>query len=466
MCDQYGEFTAIQQFGSGGFGKVFLAIRGEEKKFYVLKTLNDESGKEEREILSSLHNEIKILKKLSDISNNSFIPTLYYPDSNNSKEKNLQSEKPFLAIDFFKNGNLFEYIADNPLIEKHAKVMFKKIVKYVEFCHNNKICHFDIKPTNIMLDKKFEPFIIDFGISRDLNELNEDIFKGKRSSTHYISPEMWEKKIYSGIKSDIFSLGVVLFNLVTGSYGFNKSKKNDNLYKLIINNNGDYKEYWEKTEPEKFNLVLSENFKELYVKMVAHDPKDRPTIDEILDSNWLHEINILNKDEYAILENEVRDVFLVRYEKMKEADENFECLIKKVEEIGYSTRGIKDNTKTGFFDSKLSPKKISHDRININHYITITGNLNGLDFMEWLIDKLDDTFKEDCTIEPSKEYLKFEISFDSNEENEKGESSMIIELFQFEEGGYLLEFRRTEGEIPDYYYYFLKIKKIIKELFN
>ena len=374
MCDQYGEFTAIQQFGSGGFGKVFLAIRGEEKKFYVLKTLNDESGKEEREILSSLHNEIKILKKLSDISANSFIPTLYYPDSNDSIEKNQQSEKPFLAIDFFKNGNLFEYIADNPLIEKHAKVMFKKIVKCVEFCHNNKICHFDIKPTNIMLDKKFEPFIIDFGISRDLNELNEDIFKGKRGSTHYISPEMWEKKIYSGIKSDIFSLGVVLFNLVTGKYGFKTSEKTDDLYKLIINNNGDYKEYWKKLEPEKFNLKLSEDFQKLYVKMVAHDPTERPTIDKILDSNWLRDINILNKDEYIILENEVEGVFSARLEKRKKADENFECLINYVEKIGYNTRGIKDNTKRSFFDSKLSPKKISHDRININHYITITGN--------------------------------------------------------------------------------------------
>ena len=314
------------------------------------------------------------------------------------------------------------------------------------------MCHFDIKPTNIILDKKFEPFIIDFGISREFNELNKDIFKGKRGSEHYISPEMWEEIIYSGIKSDIFSLGVVLFNLVTGKYGFKTSEKTDDLYKLIINNNGDYKEYWKKLEPEKFNLKLSEDFQKLYVKMVAHDPTERPTIDKILDSNWLRDINILNKDEYIILENEVEGVFSARLEKRKKADENFECLINYVEKIGYNTRGIKDNTKRSFFDSKLSPKKISHDRININHYITITGNLNGLDFMDWLIDKLDDTFKVDCTIEPSKEYLKFEISFDSDEENEKGESSMIIELFQFEEGGYLLEFRRTEGEIPDYYY--------------
>ena len=84
------------------------------------------------------------------------------------------------------------------------------------------------------------------------------------------------KNEFKGEKSIIFILGAFLFNLVAGRYGFQKSKKNDILYKLIINWVND--NYWEQIGNLNNNKVFFNNFKNLYISMVQYNPKDRPNI--------------------------------------------------------------------------------------------------------------------------------------------------------------------------------------------
>ena len=126
-----------------------------------------------------------------------------------------------------------------------------------------------------------------------------------------------------------------------------------------------------------------------------------------------------------------------------------------------------------------TPKKIPNDRININHYIIINGALEPNKFMSDLIKGINNEFGiTKISIREFKEYehLKFKLGFykleeNNEEENEEEEEDidsdkkcvMEIELFQYENGKYLLEFLRTKGEIPDYYKKFLDIKKIIEE---
>ena len=133
----------------------------------------------------------------------------------------------------------------NGFCERHAKIIFKKIIEGIKFCHDKKVCHLDIKPDNIVINKYFDPIIIDFGFSEEFNE-SIKIKEGK-GSQHYVSPEMWESKEYDGVKSDIFSLGVVLFNLVTGICGFDISTVNNKYYKFIVeaDNSGNYDNYWD-----------------------------------------------------------------------------------------------------------------------------------------------------------------------------------------------------------------------------
>ena len=198
--------------------------------------------------------------------------------------------------------------------------------------------------------------------------------------------------------------------------------------------------------------------------MVAFNPSERPSIDKILNSDWLKEINDLNQKEESDLEIEVRNKLIGIYDKIKNTNEEIKTA-KQIQEKGYTTKSF-DNNEI-YFSNQLKPKKISDDRININHYLIIDGKLSASNFMNSLVNAINKIFEDKSFIETSEKNLKFEFNFEKEEEEEEKESKsnckMIIELFVYDNGKYLLEFLRTGGEIPEYYNYFLKIKEIITE---
>ena len=221
-----------------------------------------------------------------------FIPYLY--DSNKDVMTN-----PYYTIDYFSNGTLLYYVQNYRFSEKQAKIIFKKIVEGIKFCHNKNICHLDIKPENIIFDNKFEPIIIDFGLSKKIKDKKNEIaqYLGKTGTKQYECPEMWKIGKYTGVEADIFSLGALLFNLISSIYGFKRATKNDKYYSLIINDkDGTYKAYWEFFK-KAINLTPSDNFKDLYTKLIAYEPKNRPSIEEILDHPWFDEIKNLSIEE-------------------------------------------------------------------------------------------------------------------------------------------------------------------------
>ena len=107
-------------------------------------------------------------------------------------------------------------------------------------------------------------------------------------TNHYASPEILRQIPYNGIKSDIFSLGVMLFCLIFRSFPFSSATKSNSLYKLIFRKK--YKEYWEEIGKKiGINKVesVSEECKILIFKMLAYNPNERPSIDEIYRDEWM-----------------------------------------------------------------------------------------------------------------------------------------------------------------------------------
>lgn len=211
-----------------------------------------------------------------------------------------------LLFEFASKGNLFKYLSTvkEGFDETNCKVLFYKIIKPLQTLHKIGICHRDIRPQNILFDgEKFVLKIGNFGFSALINGKDGKIMqKGKiGSEEEYMAPEVKRGKEYDGGKVDIYSAGVLLFTLRTGknpfpiSQVFNVGNRTKKLYKYIKDK--DEKKFWyilEKLGIDGF----SPEFKDLFFKMVAFNPNERPTIEEILNHDWMKDITKLNEEEF------------------------------------------------------------------------------------------------------------------------------------------------------------------------
>ena len=275
------DFLIINELDSGATSKVYLVKSFKNEEIFAAKVYN--------ESYECYINEIEILKRLSSLNCPNIIKLISYGEDyiiiNGIPEK---EKKQYILLDYLPNKDLYFYISNlKEKNESNIKTLFYKIVKAVEQCHNNGVCHRDLKLDNIMLDKNNEPVLCDFGVA-GLIENNSGKLTEFVGTKMYMAPEILRNKPYSGIKCDIFSLGVILFTLMFHKFGFEKASTTDKYYKLIRKKK--FNQYWEEIGliigKEKVNNI-SKEFKELYFKMVAYSPDDRPSINEILNNNWL-----------------------------------------------------------------------------------------------------------------------------------------------------------------------------------
>ena len=198
--------------------------------------------------------------------------------------------------------------------------------------------------------------------------------------------------------------------------------------------------------------------------MVEPNPAYRTELEDILRCSWFNEVNNLTKEEEEYIGKQLENIYKERIKTKKEI--NIEEYVKANNLI---TRSFTDDENAIFKDKNLKPKKISKDRLEINQSIRINGNFDIVNFMNSLKYKIKSEFGNSFI--KAKENLSMEVAFEYNEEEIEnddlrkvigiGDCVMMIELFEYEEGGYLLEFRRTGGRLPHYYHHFLKIQEII-----
>jgi|JI6StandDraft_1071083.scaffolds.fasta_scaffold09610_6 5'-AMP-activated protein kinase catalytic alpha subunit len=141
-------------------------------------------------------------------------------------------EEIFLVMEFAERGDLMQYVRSREkLDEPQAATLFLQIMEAIEYIHSVGVAHRDIKPTNILLTKDLQVKLADFGLSNTYKP------GGKLSSSCgspcYAAPEIIEAKLYDPLAADTWSLGVVLFFMVSGFLPF-QHKNTHTLYKLIL----------------------------------------------------------------------------------------------------------------------------------------------------------------------------------------------------------------------------------------
>jgi len=475
------KYDIIERKGYGASSVVYLVKDSTTKKIYAAKILKkqDKMFDDEIEILNTLKKE-----------HNPYILNLISKGTGNVtlKDKFLK-EKQYIILEYASKGSLFNYIHEFPqgLKKEHAKVFFYKILQGVLCCHNQGICHRDLKLDNILLDENYNPKIADFGFA----SLNSKNLKGGKGTSGYAAPENYKNIIYNGLKADIFSLGVILFNLYTGTAPFQEALKNDKTFIYFIL--GKCEIFWEKfTKAEKGHekfkdLKDFEKFKDLFHKKISFNPKDRPTITEILESEWMKGVKDLNKDQK--LEEEIIEEFLRVEPKVNE--------VLKLQSSKNTTsatlnfdKGVDHNSKD-YFDLSLKPK-YAKTGLGIN-FIKIEGDLYPAIFMNNLANKIDqeEELKDKCKINISNKTLKFNITFYAELEDEKElpkelqekldklgiENSeelnvnilkkdciMQCQLYQSLNGGHILKFSKKCGYLEDYYNKLKIIIPLVKKI--
>ncbi|CAN6217272.1 unnamed protein product, partial [Urochloa humidicola] len=180
-----------------------------------------------------------------------------------------------LCFEFVPNGTLHDYITDasHGLEWRVRYKMIEGICEGLDYLHEKHIVHLDLKPTNILLDNNMVPKIADFGISRCFDEMQSQAIATKLiGSLGYLAPEYF----FSGqitYKSDIYSLGVLITEVVTGKKGYCTTEK-------VL-------ESWRKrleTSQEQIPVQLDQvrTCAEIGIKCRDTNPENRPMIHSII----------------------------------------------------------------------------------------------------------------------------------------------------------------------------------------
>ncbi|XP_052834980.1 MAP/microtubule affinity-regulating kinase 4-like [Drosophila gunungcola] len=255
-----GVYKIIKTLGKGNFAKVKLAIHvptGREVAIKVIdKTQLNTSARQK------LYREVKIMKLL----NHPNIVRLFQV---------IESERTlYLVMEYASRGELFDHLVKNGRMrERDARVIFRQLVSAIQYCHSKFVVHRDLKAENLLLDQHMNIKIADFGFGNTFDPNAQlETFCG---SPPYAAPELFMGRKYAGPEVDAWSLGVVLYTLVSGSLPFD---------------GGTLKELRERVLRGKYRVpyYISMDCENLMRKFLVLNPAKRTSLSAVMSDKWIN----------------------------------------------------------------------------------------------------------------------------------------------------------------------------------
>jgi serine/threonine protein kinase len=183
-------------------------------------------------------------------------------------------DRLYLVLEYLPNGDLISYFRRRPLMsEDELRAFYVKVVLSVRNLHRHNVIHRDIKMDNILLDRNFEPVLGDFGISSVWDPKRP--IKDTGGTPAYLPPEVIRAKGEVCLKSDVWSLGVLLFALTYGSVPFEGRDPQD-LYHNILSSKF--------VQPE--DNEVSPDLRDLIAGMICPSIPRRLSVEEVLEHPW------------------------------------------------------------------------------------------------------------------------------------------------------------------------------------
>ena len=254
------EYLLGEVLGQGGFGTVFAGIRRRDSLPVAIKRIPIGavvSWGYNGEVLLPL--ECCLLHKVSHISG--VVKIL---------EVCVAKEAFYIIMErFIPSKDLHEFITERGhLPETIAKLFFRQVVQTIKECYQAGVYHLDIKSENIIVDSKsLTVRLIDFGAGAYVQEM---LFREFTGTYVYSPPEWIIQREYDGLSATVWSLGVLLYTMVCGCVPFMSNSE-------ILNARAYFRP----------SLAITPECQLLIQTMVQYDPKDRPTLEQVLSDKWL-----------------------------------------------------------------------------------------------------------------------------------------------------------------------------------
>ncbi|MEO8312933.1 MAG: serine/threonine-protein kinase, partial [Caldimonas sp.] len=199
-----GRYALKYQLGEGGLGTVFAAHDPLLSRLIAVKTLNVKVADEERESFNALFlNEARAAGGLS----HPHIVTVF--------DAGISDKRAYIAMELLKGRDLRQLRQEGwRATPAQAALIVRRVADALAFAHSKGVIHRDIKPANIFMVGRTQPRVLDFGIARVAHQQESSDPHSGAGSPYYMAPEQVRREL-ADRRADVFSLGVVLYELLT-----------------------------------------------------------------------------------------------------------------------------------------------------------------------------------------------------------------------------------------------------------
>lgn len=221
---EIGAYKILSEIGRGGMGVVYLAERADAEYTKKVAVKLIKRGFDTDEIIDRFRNERQILANLEH-------PNIARLLDGGSTEDGL----PFLVMEYVEGLPFNRFCAEQNLDIEERLRLFREVCSAVQHAHRNLVVHRDLKPSNILVDENGAPKLLDFGIAKLLSTASDNN-RGQTATNfnvmtpEYASPEQMRGEMVT-TATDVYSLGVVLYELLTGNRPF--SFHNESLENIV-----------------------------------------------------------------------------------------------------------------------------------------------------------------------------------------------------------------------------------------
>jgi serine/threonine protein kinase len=253
-----GRYYILEQLGEGGMAIVFKAYDSHLEREVAIKVIRTEK--------LSLDSMAKSLKRFEREAKS--LARLTHPNIVTITDYGKHEGSPYLVMEYLPGGTLKERLKHAPLPWQEAVQLLLPIAQALKYAYEQNIIHRDVKPSNILLTSKGQPILTDFGVAKlfDLDETQDLTGTSMGIGTpEYMSPEQSIGKDIDG-RSDIYSLGIVLYEMITGRKPFIGDTPLGVMIKKVSE---------PLPRPSNFVRNIPDRLEKILIKALAKDPEDR-----------------------------------------------------------------------------------------------------------------------------------------------------------------------------------------------